>query len=64
MDFTTIHWLFQCMGYSQVAATAVVDKQGINSHDKLHILKDEEITNLSKVIRCPDGQIANSNLLQ
>jgi hypothetical protein len=37
------------MGYSQVAATAIVDEQGIYSLEELGILKDEEITNLCKV---------------
>jgi hypothetical protein len=56
--------LFQRMGYSQVAVTVIVGKQGINSLDELHILKDEEITNLCKVICHPGGQIANPYLLQ
>jgi hypothetical protein len=32
--------VFQCLGFSQQAATAVVDNQGINSLDELRILKD------------------------
>jgi hypothetical protein len=35
MDLGAMHQLFQHMGYSQVAVTAVVDKQGINSLDEL-----------------------------
>jgi len=53
--------VFQRLGFSQQAATAVVDDQGINSLDELRILKDDEITNLCKVIRRPGGQIANPN---
>jgi hypothetical protein len=64
MDLAAMHQLFQHMGYSQVAATAIVDEQGINSLDELRILKDKEITNLCKVICHPCGQIANPNLLQ
>jgi hypothetical protein len=64
MDLAAMRQLFQCMGYSQVAVTAVVDKQGINSLGELRILKDMEITNLCKVIHRPGGQIANPNPLQ
>jgi hypothetical protein len=65
MDLTAMHQLFQCMGYSQAAVAAIVDKQGINLLDELHILKDEEIMNLCKVIHHPGGgQIANPNPLQ
>jgi hypothetical protein len=35
MDLAAMHQLFQHMGYSQFAVTAVVDKQGINSLDEL-----------------------------
>jgi hypothetical protein len=59
-----MHQLFQHMGYSQFAVTAIVDEQGIDSLDKLCILKDKEITNLCKVIHHPSGrQIANPNPL-
>lgn len=51
--------LFQRMGFSQAAATAVVDDQGIDSLAELRILKDDEITNLCKIIRRPGGQIVN-----
>jgi hypothetical protein len=64
MDLAAMHQLFQGMGYSQVAVTAIVDKQGIDSLDEPCILKDEEITNLCKVICHPGGQIANPYLLQ
>jgi hypothetical protein len=64
MDLAAMRQLFQHMGYSQVAATAIVDKQGIDSLDELHILKDEEITNVCKVIHHPGGQIVNPNPLQ
>jgi hypothetical protein len=64
MDLAAMHQLFQHIGYSQVAVTAIVDEQGIDSLEELHILKDKEITNLCKVIRHPGGQIANLNPLQ
>jgi hypothetical protein len=42
----TMRQVFQCLGFSQQAMTAVVDDQGINLLDELRILKDDEITNL------------------
>jgi hypothetical protein len=44
MDLAAMRQLFQCMGYSQLAATAVADKQvqGIDSLDELRILKDKQ----------------------
>jgi hypothetical protein len=65
MYLAAMHQLFQHMGYySQVAVRAIVDEQGIDSLDELHILKDKEITNLCKFIHDPGGQIANPNPLQ
>jgi hypothetical protein len=64
MDLAAMYQLFQHMGYSQVAVTAIVDEQGIDLLDELRILKDEMITNLCKVICHPGGQIANPNPLQ
>jgi hypothetical protein len=55
--------LFQHMGYSQVAVTAIVDEQGIDSLDELWIWMRRSRTS-ARSIHHPGGQIANPNLLQ
>ena len=41
--------------------TSIIDDQDINSLDELKILRDDEISNLCKVLRWPGGLINSPN---
>ena len=49
------------LGFTAMAATAMVDKQGIDNIDELRRLKDNNVDKLCKTIRCPGGTIPNPN---
>jgi ribosomal protein S13 len=39
------------IGFTQAAAQAIVDEQGIDSLGEITLLKDEEITTLCKIVQ-------------
>ena len=49
------------LGFTQAAALAITDVQGVDSIEELRMLKDAEIANLCKVMRRPGGTIPNPN---
>jgi hypothetical protein len=49
------------LGFSNPAAHAIVDDQGIDTIPELALLTDDEVENLCKVIRRPGGTINNPN---
>jgi len=52
-----IRTVFTRLGFSVPAAQSIVDDQQINSLDEIRILRDSEVENLCKVIRCPGGTL-------
>jgi ribosomal protein S13 len=43
------------IGFTQDAAQAIVEDQGIDSLEEIALLKDDEITALCKIVRRPGG---------
>ena len=50
---------YQRCGFNSDASNAMEDAQSIDSLDEVRLLKDSEIENLCKVIRRPEGAIAD-----
>ena len=46
------------IGFSEQAAQALVEEQGIATLEEIRLLSDDEIESLCKVIRLPGGTIA------
>lgn len=51
--------MLQRVGFTNNAATTIVDTQGMDSLDEFRLLKDDEVEDLCKVVRRPGGMIAN-----
>ena len=49
------------LGFTNAAATAIIDQQDIDSVEELELLSDEEIESLCKALRRPGGTVANPN---
>ena len=45
------------IGFLDAAVQAIVEDQGINSLEEIHLLSDDEITNLGKLLRRPGGTV-------
>ena len=43
------------IGFLEAAALAITEEQGINSLEEIRLLSDDEISNLSKLLRRPGG---------
>ena len=56
-DVAATRQLFVRMGFTQAAANALTDKQGIANLDELCLLTDAECTTLCKTLRRPGGTI-------
>jgi hypothetical protein len=61
MDPAAMRQAYIRLGFTQAAALSITDGQDIDSIAELRILKNDEIENLCKVIRCPGGTIPNPN---
>jgi hypothetical protein len=49
------------IGFNVQAARQITDTQDLNTLKEVKLLKDDEITNLCKVLRCPGGLIQDPN---
>ena len=49
--------MFGRLGVANLARQSIVDEQGIDSLEELRVLKDSEVSNICKVVRCPGGMI-------
>ena len=49
------------LGFTQDAANAITQDQGIDSMEELKTLKDSEVKDLCDVVRKPGGTIPNPN---
>ena len=58
-DPAAMRQLFQRLGFTQPAARAAVDDQGMNALEEVRLLTDTEAENLCKVIRRPGGMVPN-----
>lgn len=49
------------MGFSEDAATYIVDVQGLDNLEEFGYMKDDDVTNLCRVVRKPGGTTGNNN---
>jgi len=56
-DAAAMRQVFTRLGFTQEAATSIVDVQGIDSLEELRILSDSDVENLCKVVRRPGGTL-------
>ena len=59
MQNAVVRATMTCIGFTEAAAQAIVDGQGIDSLVEIRLLTDEEIESLCKVLRRPGGMIAD-----
>ena len=58
-DLVALHAALTCMGFAPVVATFMTDLQGMDNLDEFHLIDDDGVYNLCKVIHCPSGHITN-----
>ena len=62
MNNAVMRQVMTCIGFSDAAAQALVDDQGMDTLDEIKLLTDDEVESLCKVIRCPGGTIPAPNV--
>ena len=60
-DLAALRTALGRLGFTDEAANAITDTQGINDLAELELLTDSEVENLCKVVRRPGGEVANPN---
>ncbi len=60
-DVVAMRAMFVRLGFSNQAAAAIADEQGIDSVPELAVLTDTDIEILCKVVRRPGGTVPNPN---
>ena len=60
-DAAAMRQVFTRLGFTQEAATSIVDVQGIDSLEELRILSDSDVENLCKVVRRPGGTLVDAD---
>ena len=53
--------MFERLSFMTAAANAIIQDQGIDSFDEVHLLESSDIETLCKTIHCPGGTIQRGN---
>ena len=61
MDAAAMRALFQRLRFSNAAATALTDEQGLNSLEELGLLTDDDSFNVCKILKRLGGTTTNDD---